>query len=84
MVCVCIVYLQRSEDRWELVLSFHHMVPGDWTEFFSLGSKCLYLLGHLASQVGTFIILPSRWESREGSYWLMRVTFSDKLVYLEE
>lgn len=42
-----VVYLWRSEDNiQELVVSFCHVWPGDWTHI-RLSSKCLNLLSHL-------------------------------------
>lgn len=32
---------------WELVLSFYHVDPGDQTQVFRRGSKCLSYMNHL-------------------------------------
>lgn len=54
-VCVCrhmhaVILLWRTEDNLrELVLSFHHADPGNWTQVFRLDSKGLCPLGHLIS-----------------------------------
>lgn len=40
-VCVC-VYQKVREQLADLVLSFHHMVPRDQTQAFSLSDKHLY------------------------------------------
>lgn len=55
--CICLliyegwdmVYVWRSEDNiQELVVSFCHVGPGDWTHV-RLSSKCLNLLSHLVN-----------------------------------
>lgn len=35
-------------DVWELVLSLHHVRPGDQTQLIRLGSEHLYLLSDLS------------------------------------
>jgi hypothetical protein len=49
------VLVERSEDNWRLVLSFHCVDVGDRTWVFSLVSKHPYLLSHLGGpELGFF------------------------------
>lgn len=39
-------HVRRSEDKWELILSLHHMGSGTELSSITLGGKCPYPLSH--------------------------------------
>lgn len=60
-VCVCVcpvwyqsclgVHVEVRGQLWELILSFYHVGPRNWTEVLRHGNKCHYLWSHLAGPV---------------------------------
>lgn len=51
-----VIGLWMSGDNiQESVLSFHHEGSWDWIQVIKFGSKCLYLLRHLASLEHAFL-----------------------------
>lgn len=46
---IAYVYVKSKDKFWELVLSFHHVNPGDQTQVMELSSKPLYPLNSLTS-----------------------------------
>jgi hypothetical protein len=45
---VCMVCVWRSAQLWDLILSFQHRGPGDWTPVIRFSDKYFYLLSHLS------------------------------------
>lgn len=53
-----VAHVWRSDDNlWELVLSFHHVGPGEQTQAVSLGSKHDFTRPHLSISLLTHIII---------------------------
>lgn len=46
-VCLCLCVCWLEDNVSELILSCHHVNPGDHTEIVSLDERCLYPLGYL-------------------------------------
>lgn len=45
------MFMWRTEQLRELVVSFHHLGPGDQSQVIRVGSMSLYLLGHFVAPI---------------------------------
>lgn len=50
-VCVLVHMWKSGDSLWELLLSFYHVVPWDWTWDIRLGGRHLCPLSHLLAKI---------------------------------
>ena len=47
------VHVGVRRQLWHLIISSHHVGPGDWTQVSRIGCSCLYPLSHLSGPLQT-------------------------------
>lgn len=78
--CVMCICVEVRGHLWKLILTFHHVDPGDQTQVVRLSSKCLYLLSHLTGPILVSLNKVSLYSlGWPGTYYVTQIGLKSKI-----